>query len=284
MARPAKQGLDYFPLDVHIDDKLKFIKAKFGWEGYGIIIGLFQHIYSYGYWCSWSGDDDFLYAAENRIERSLLIDIINESLRRDLFSTELYEKYQILTSTGIQKRYAEVIKRRKKIDIVSKYVLIGHALCKHDANMMQAENAHDVSKSTQREREIESKEKEKYLEDSDPSRIANFLFHNILKHKPDFLKPNIQKWSDDADKMLRIDKRDLETVKKLIAWCQADDFEKSNVLSIAKLRKRFDTLEIKMETDGKKKPVKKYKDGERSLAELQAAAIYHEDGTITLRD
>lgn len=26
MARPGKQGLDYFPLDVHIDDKLKFIK------------------------------------------------------------------------------------------------------------------------------------------------------------------------------------------------------------------------------------------------------------------
>lgn len=284
MARPAKQGLDYFPLDVHIDDKLKFIKAKFGWEGYGIIIGLFQHIYSHGYWCSWSGDDDFLYAAENRIERSLLIDIVNESLRRDLFSTELYEKYQILTSTGIQKRYAEVIKRRKKIDIVSKYVLIGHALCKHDANMMSTESAHDVGKSTQREIESKEKEKEKYLEDSNPFRIADFLFQNILKHKPGFLKPNLQKWADDADKMLRIDKRSLETVKKLIAWCQADDFEKSNVLSIAKLRKRFDSLEIKMEADGKKKPVKKHKDGERSLAELKAAAIYHDDGTITLRD
>jgi hypothetical protein len=86
----------------------------------------------------------------------------------------------------------------------------------------------------------------KYPENSVPFKIANFLFQNILKNKPDFLKPNIQEWASDADKMMRLDGRDLETVKKLIAWCQADDFERANVLSIAKLRKRFDSLEIKM--------------------------------------
>lgn len=171
MARPAKQGLDYFPLDVHIDDKLRFIKAKFGWEGYGIIIGLFQHIYGQGYWCSWSGDDDFLYAEENRIDRALLIKIVNEALKRALFSQELYEKHQILTSCGIQKRYAEIVKRRKVIDIVSEYVLIGDALSKHNANIMQASNKHDASKSTQTETESKPNRKEiklKEKETNDP--------------------------------------------------------------------------------------------------------------------
>jgi hypothetical protein len=46
--------------------------------------------------------------------------------------------------------------------------------------------------------------------------------------------------------MLRIDNRDIETAKSLIVWCQNDDFEKINVLSIAKLRARFDSLEMKM--------------------------------------
>lgn len=160
MARPHKQGLDYFPLDVHVDDKLKFIRAKFGWAGYGIIIGVFQHIYSHGYWCSWSGDDDFLYAAENNIDRPLLLEIVDEALKRRLFSIELYEKYQILTSRGIQKRYAEVIKRRKNVSIKAEYVLIGEALCKHDASIMQTPCKHDDDKSTQTESKVNGKETE----------------------------------------------------------------------------------------------------------------------------
>ena len=149
MARPGSQGLDYFPLDVHIDGKLKFIKARFGWEGYGIIIGLFQHVYGQGYWCRWSGDDVFLYSAENRIDEALLINVVKEAFKRNLFSEELYNKYQILTSKGIQKRYAEIVKRRKNIDIVSKYVLIGEALCKHDASIMNTSCKQSASKSTQ---------------------------------------------------------------------------------------------------------------------------------------
>ncbi|MFY9378775.1 MAG: Lin1244/Lin1753 domain-containing protein, partial [Acutalibacteraceae bacterium] len=48
MARPAKDGVDYFPLDVHLDDKFKFIEIKFKLEGFAILIKLFQKIYSFG--------------------------------------------------------------------------------------------------------------------------------------------------------------------------------------------------------------------------------------------
>lgn len=46
--------------------------------------------------------------------------------------------------------------------------------------------------------------------------------------------------------MLRRDKRNLEEVKKLIKWVQEDDFEQVNVLSVSKLRKRYDNLVMKM--------------------------------------
>ena len=51
MARPQKTGLDYFPLDVELDDKFEIIKSEFGVEGFGIIIKLFMKIYGqHGYY------------------------------------------------------------------------------------------------------------------------------------------------------------------------------------------------------------------------------------------
>jgi hypothetical protein len=45
--------------------------------------------------------------------------------------------------------------------------------------------------------------------------------------------------------MLDIDKRNPEQIAKLIRWVQQDDFEMANVLSMDKLRARFDQLELK---------------------------------------
>jgi hypothetical protein len=61
----------------------------------------------------------------------------------------------------------------------------------------------------------------------------------------------LQSWAKDADLLLRKDKRDLEEAKKLIAWVQKDDFEMVNVLSMDKLRKRYDQLVIKMDKEVK---------------------------------
>lgn len=288
MARPNKQGLDYFPLDVHLDDKIKFIKARFKWEGFGIMIGVFQHIYSQGYWCSWNADDAFLYSDDNKIELDLLNNIIEESLKRKLFCIKLYEKYKILTSQGIQKRYIEIVKRRRNVDIMKEYVLIGGSWGQLDVSNMSTTCKQGASKSTQSKgnrKEIESKEKvkNKYLEDSEEFRVANFLYQNILKNKPDFLKPNFQTWAKHADLMLRVDKRSLTTAKKLIVWVQNDDFENTRVLSISKLRKRFDSLEMTMKNAKiPKKPSYQPPKRERTLAELKAAATYHDDGRITL--
>ena len=48
MARPKKQGLDYFPLDVNVDNKLEILESEYGILGFGFIIKLFQKIYENG--------------------------------------------------------------------------------------------------------------------------------------------------------------------------------------------------------------------------------------------
>lgn len=48
-------------------------------------------------------------------------------MREDIFSKEMFEKYGILTSRGIQKRFADVAKRRKEIFDKPEYVLLDYA-------------------------------------------------------------------------------------------------------------------------------------------------------------
>ena len=111
--------------------------------------------------------------------------------------------------------------------------------------------------------------KETFLSDSIEYRLANYLFNYILKRNPDHKKPDIQKWAKDFDLMIRLDKRNPEVIKSVIEWCQNDTSDKqdegswkgwaNNILSTAKLRKKFDILVLKMqEQEGKQEKINDY--------------------------
>ena len=59
----AKSGLEYFPLDVVLDDKFELIEAEFGLTGFAVIVKLFQKIYGgQGYYCEWTNEVALLFA------------------------------------------------------------------------------------------------------------------------------------------------------------------------------------------------------------------------------
>ena len=159
MARPAKDGVDYFPLDVHLDDKFKFIEIKFKLEGFAILIKLFQKIYSYGYWYKWTEDEMLIFADENRVDVSTVKNVVNEAIIREIFDKELYQKCNILTSKGIQNRYKEIVKRRKNVNVIEEYLLIDNNFgindnimqtsSEQEGNTEQTPSEHNDSKSTQ---------------------------------------------------------------------------------------------------------------------------------------
>ena len=113
VARPKKQGLDYFPLDVNIDSKIEILESKYGVFGFGFIIKLFQKIYANGYYLEWSQYSPLLLKKEIGIEEEKIIEFIE-------FCLEI----NILTSRGIQKRYFTVCKRRKEIELMKEYLLV----------------------------------------------------------------------------------------------------------------------------------------------------------------
>ena len=127
MARPLKEGVDYFSLDCYMDDKIKMIQAEFGLKGFAIVVKLWQTIYrEHGYYCEWNEEKKLLFASEEGADcgPGLINEIVQACIRRDIFSKKLFDKYQILTSRGIQKRYLSITAKRKKAEMKKEYYLV----------------------------------------------------------------------------------------------------------------------------------------------------------------
>jgi len=118
MARPRRDGIDYFPLDTHMEESVEFIEAKHGLAGFAVIIKIWQRIYSdKGYYCRWGEREAHLFAKKHGVEYDNLCQILEDCLDEGIFNRAIYEKFQILTSKGIQKRYVHASERRSKVEM-----------------------------------------------------------------------------------------------------------------------------------------------------------------------
>lgn len=127
MARPIKDGVDYFPFDVSLDEKFELMEAEFGLTGFAVVVKLFQRIYSRGYYCEWTNEVALLFSRACGLGGNVVSEIVAASIKRGIFNKEMYDKYLILTSVGIQKRYFEAVSRRKQINVNKSYLLINIA-------------------------------------------------------------------------------------------------------------------------------------------------------------
>ena len=125
MARPIKQGVDYFPLDCHVDDNVKLIQAEFGLVGFAILVKIWQKIYSdKGYFTEWVRDVASVFSQENGVSAGVVHEVVRACLDRGIFDREMFQRFKILTSEGIQKRYAAMTDRRTLVKIDQRYLLI----------------------------------------------------------------------------------------------------------------------------------------------------------------
>jgi len=110
--------------------------------------------------------------------------------------------------------------------------------------------------ATKEERKKETKKENKpsqpkWTDEDIEFKLSLYLYNYILKNNPGHKKPNLQAWSNEIDKMIRLDERKVEDIKKVIVWCQSDSFWIPNILSTSKLRKKYDQLYIKMKESKK---------------------------------
>lgn len=199
MARPYRVGLDYWPMDVDYfnDPKFQFLRAKCGFKGEWICIRLLATIYRNGYYTPWSEDDQLLFAKNlnEGIRLSQVCAVVNEAIKRELFSEVMFLENSILTSRGIQTRYIKACtdSRRKIVEIEPKYSLLTQKpeLLPNQSELISTEN-------TQRERERE-REKDKEIEsESESEKIS---LPSLVFKKP-FLED--LEWFNETSKLIEL--------------------------------------------------------------------------------
>lgn len=123
-----KTGIDYFSFDVDFfqDDKIDFVSARFGVKGEVIAIRLLCRIYREGYFIEWNDDKALLFAKRvgDGVSHSLVKDVIRELVKRGFFEESIFNRFNILTSRGIQNRYLEATSRRKRVEIRHELLLV----------------------------------------------------------------------------------------------------------------------------------------------------------------
>ena len=202
-----KSGIDYFPLDVTLDEKFELIEAEFGLTGFGVVVKLLQRIYGgQGYYVEWTNEVALLFAKRIGLGGSVVSEIVEASIKRGIFDKTLYDKYHILTSSGIQKRYLEAVGRRKSVEVEGRYLLVDATLFSKNV-VIKGENVYIFGKNadiSQQSREEESREEKSRVEerknDLPPLTCAyGKALQDFLSDHPNVIVDNCSSSSLDLD-------------------------------------------------------------------------------------
>ncbi|MFB5519701.1 Lin1244/Lin1753 domain-containing protein [Enterococcus casseliflavus] len=188
MARPTKKGLDYFPLDVDFlsDLKVRRIIKACGKEAVHILVTLLANIYrDEGYYVLWDDDLAFLVADEVGTKEGTVEELVRKAVQVKFFDKDIFDKYSVLTSKGIQNRYILATKERKKVELEFKYLLTNEV---NRSNISINGRNNSVNQGNNQQSKVkESKEKE-IKEDATAGESASletfqklWLFPNVVQ-------------------------------------------------------------------------------------------------------
>ena len=129
MARPIKDGVDYFPKDAdfYSDDKVRLLRAEFGAKGMYLLDYILCEIYGKeGYYLPWDKNRCFLVSdgAGCGCGPDLVEQVIAGCIRCSFFDERVAESFGVLTSAGIQKRYVRMFGSRDFLNIEGRYFLL----------------------------------------------------------------------------------------------------------------------------------------------------------------
>jgi DNA replication protein DnaD len=234
MARPKKIGLEYFPMDVDMDqdDKIYLIKADHGWEGFAIVIKLLMEIYGgEGYYISWDDKKAKIFARKNLFDLDVVNAVINSCLEEHFFNRKLFDGHEILSSVGIQKRYLEATSRRKEVEIDGRFLLISineinnsnlRVVNVYNNSTQEEENYNDNPQSKVKE----SKEKELKKEEEEGHHLPNLYetFRSCFNYEPSPVQMNLLGSYIDQDGM----------EEELVQWILKEVGERGKDLAYAK--------------------------------------------------
>jgi hypothetical protein len=77
--------------------------------------------------------------------------------------------------------------------------------------------------------------------------LSEFFLSKIKEKRPDVVLRGTDKWAEAFDKMIRLDNRSVESIKRIITWLVNDKKELSFCMSASKLREKYDSYAMRSE-------------------------------------
>ena len=127
MARPRKQGLDYFPFDVDFFSDIKVRKLmRNNGGGKAVIVYtlLLCSIYRNGYYMLWDEELPFMLSETSGFEEGYVREVIAYCVSVGLFDRDLFKTHRVLTSHGIQLRYKLICEQSRRACKITDYSLV----------------------------------------------------------------------------------------------------------------------------------------------------------------
>ena len=154
MARPKKQGLDYFTNDVNFyqDIKIRKLIRHKGIQAVSVYHILLCQIYASGYYLQWDEDLPFIVSEISGLEEDTIQDIITYCITVGLFDKAVFEENHVLTSYSIQERYitfCTVAKRKLSDDTPYLLVVLNNNTVNSDKRCVSSEETIVNSEETQ---------------------------------------------------------------------------------------------------------------------------------------
>ena len=217
MARPKKEGMDYFPHDTDAvnDEKIEALRLLYGNDGYAFYFILLERIYRTAEFELDISDAETIQILSRKVGVSVekFEQMLESALKRKCFDREAYESRKVLTSPGIKKRAGVVVEKRKKMQ--QRY-----QLSKNDVSSPVSDEFLPQKPDRNAAESTQSKVKQRKEKESKYAAIES-AFLNLGGGL--ILNP------DDIACINRMAELDVE-VEQIVTWMQAkhDDYYKRN--------------------------------------------------------
>ena len=121
-----RKGLSYFPFDIDFFQDLKIRKLIRCQGGKAVTVYalLLCFIYKRGYYIRWDEELPFAISEQTGYDEAYIREVIKSCVTLGLFSRELFDGEGVLTSRGIQERYAEICELSRRVYVIEQFNLI----------------------------------------------------------------------------------------------------------------------------------------------------------------
>jgi len=249
MARPRKQTVDYFPHSCVHKKTMFILEKRYGNNGYAFWFKLLEMLGSAeGHYLKFESEADWEFLmAKTSLDKKKCVKILNLLSLLGSIDLKLWDNGRMVWSDKFMENIKDVYRNRVE-EIPHKPSFLRKKL--NPGKLSNVTNPQTKLKETKvkekKEKTPSSKPKKVFDINSVEYRCSKYLFKKIRENNPETKEPNLQIWARHIDLMLRLDKRGIRNIKKVIDWCQADDFWHINILSTQKLRERYDQLTVNM--------------------------------------